>query len=236
MYFMRLKTLFFFIAMSFACFLTYARDVAEESIVIANEDSCTTESIQSAIDACIMLAQSAQSNDPEALLKAKEALMECNLKPFSSLRPQNRDEVESLDGHLVFNVAFADSLAQGKDAYRNADSINKSTADRGQMAPGKISTKTFLVKANGKSVYNFISKDRQELAVVAEPGGRVSTRIHAVNPDKGINEWHNDTVDVAKGKNSRKTSFTLPHTPSSKVCLEITNCTGIDISVVVISN
>ena len=213
-----------------------AQECVNDSIVIANEDSCSTESIQAAIDACLLLAESAKSKDTIALQKAKVAMEECKLSDFGSLRSQNRDENESLEGHLVFNVAFADSLANGKDAYKNADNINRSSTHRGQMQPGEILTKTCFIKAKGKSVYTFPSHDRQELAVVAEPGGLITTRVHAVNKTKGINEWHNDTVDVAKGRNSRKTSFNLPSRPRSQVTLEITNCTNKDITVVVISN
>lgn len=213
-----------------------AQECVNDSVVIANEDSCSTESIQAAIDACLLLAESAESKDAIALQKAKVAMEECKLSDFGSLRSQNRDENESLEGHLVFNVAFADSLANGKDAYKNADNINRSSTHRGQMQPGEILTKTCFVKSKGKSVYTFRSRDRQELAVVAEPGGLITTRVHAVNKTKGINEWHNDTVDVAKGRNSRKTSFNLPSQPRSQVTLEITNCTNKDITVVVISN
>ena len=213
-----------------------AQECVAESVVIANEDSCSTESIQAAIDACLLLAESAKSKDTIAIQKAKVAMEECKLSDFGSLRSQNRDENESLEGHLVFNVAFADSLATGKDAYKNADNINRSSTHRGQMQPGEILTKTCFVKAKGKSVYTFPSHDRQELAVVAEPGGLITTRVHAVNNTKGINEWHNDTVDVAKGRNSRKKAFNLPSRPRSQVTLEITNCTNKDISVVIISN
>lgn len=213
-----------------------AQECVNDSVVIANEDSCSTESIQAAIDACLLLAESAESKDTIALQKAKVAMEGCKLSDFGSLRSQNRDENESLEGHLVFNVAFADSLANGKDAYKNADNINRSSTHRGQMQPGEILTKTCFIKAKGKSVYTFPSHDCQELAVVAEPGGLITTRVHAVNKTKGINEWHNDTVDVAKGRNSRKTSFNLPSRPRSQVTLEITNCTNKDITVVVISN
>ena len=223
----------------FACmssFVLSAQERVNDSVVIANEDSCSTESIQAAIDACLLLAESAKSKDTIAIQKAKVAMEECKLSDFGSLRSQNRDENESLEGHLVFNVAFADSLANGKDAYKNADNINRSTAHRGQMQSGGILTKTCFIKAKGKSVYTFPSHDRQELAVVAEPGGLITTRVHAVNNTKGINEWHNDTVDVAKGRNSRKKAFNLPSRPRSQVTLEITNCTNKDISVVIISN
>ena len=138
-----------------------AQECVNDSIVIANEDSCSTESIQAAIDACLWLAESAESKDTIAIQKAKVAMEECKLSDFGSLRSQNRDENESLEGHLVFNVAFADSLATGKDAYKNADNINRSSTHRGQMQPGEILTKTCFVKAKGKSVYTFPSHDRQ---------------------------------------------------------------------------
>ena len=233
---MKIKNLIIAVIACISCNTLYAQEVMSDSIVIANEDSCNVESIQSAIDACLLLAESVESNDTCALRKAKEAMQACCLSNFGQLRQQNRDENESLDGHLVFNVAFADSLAEGKNPYNNANNINRAGTHRGQMTGGQILTKTVFVKANGKSVYTFNSRDRQELAIVAEPGGLVATRVHAVNKQAGVNEWHNDTADVAKGRNSRKTAFTLPHSPRSQVTLEIINCTNMDISVVVISN
>lgn len=236
---MKIKNIIITVLTCMTCSTLYAQEAVADSVVIANEDSCNVDGIQSAIDACLLLAKSAESNDTTALRRAKEALQACGISNFGTLRRQNRDANESLDGHLVFNVAFADSLAEGKDPYRSADDINRSTmskGQRGQTSGGKILTKTCFVKANGKSVYSFNSYDRQELAIVAEPGGLVTTRVHAVNKQAGINEWHNDTTDVAKGRNSRKTAFILPHNPASRVTLEITNCTNKDISVVVISN
>ncbi len=219
-----------------SCITIKAQENTSEPVTIANENSCHIEDIQSAVDACLLLVKSVETKDTVAILEAKEAMQACKLADFASLRPQNRDENESLNGHLVFNVAFADSLANGKAPYTNADSIYRATSHRGQMQPGEILTKTCLVKANGKSTYTFTSRDRQELAVIAEPGGLITTRVHATNKAKGIDEWHNDTVDVAKGRSSRKSAFTLPHSPNSQVTLEITNCTNKDISVVIISN
>lgn len=213
-----------------------AQKALTDSIIIPNEATCSTECIQSAIDACDLLAKSVLNNDTAAIRKAKTALEGFDISYFGSLRQQNRDERESLKGHLIFNVEFAEDLAKGKDVFVESDKYNEADLHRGQMQSGQILTKTCLVKAKGKSIYTFNSADKQELAVIAEPGGLITTRVHAVNKDKGINEWHNDTIDVSKGRSSRKTAFTLPGTPPSKVTLEITNCTNKDISVVVISN
>lgn len=216
-----------------------AQDIGPDKRIIANEDSCSTEAIQSAIDACILLVQSAEANDTTGLRMAKEALKESQISPDSSIcLPFNENRV-SLKGHMVFNENFADILANGykEEAYENADIINKLPDHRGiPMMKGKITTKTFLIPANEKCACSLSSRNRQELAVVAEPGGLVTTRIHAVNEEKGIDEWHNDTTDVAKGRNCRKSAFTLPPEPSSHITIEIQNCTNKNISVVVISN
>lgn len=218
-----------------SCITISAQSSVKDSVVIANNDSCSTTSIQSAVDACLLLVASAESGDTTALRQAKEAMEKCNFEFFSALQPSDGTAGASLDGHLIFNAEFADCLLSGKDAYKNANVISKASSHRGQLEKGVL-TKTCFIKAKGKSTYTFPSHDLQELAVVAEPGGLITTRIHAVNKQKRINEWHNDVVDVAKGRNSRKTSFRLPPYPMSQVTLEIINCTNKDISVVVISN
>ena len=233
---MKMKSIIVMLLACMASIATNGQECVKDAVVIANTDSCSTESIQSAIDACRLLAEAAESKNTTAFRKAKKAMEKCSLSNFGALRSQNRDAEKSLVGHLVFNVAFADSLANGKDAYKNSDNINRSSVHRGQMQQGGILTKTCLIKAKNKSVYTFVSSDRQELAVVAEPRGLITTRVHAVNKTKGINEWHNDTTDVTKGRSSRKTAFNLPSSPRTQVTLEITNCTSKDISVVVISN
>lgn len=233
---MIMKSLIPIILACIICIPLKAQNGESDSVIIVNEDTCSTESIQAAIDACVMLANAAATKDLDALSIAKDSMEKCNIAEFDALIRQHGNEHETLNGHLVFNTAFADSLIQGKDPYKKADTITKATSDRGQMQPGQILTKTCFVKAKGKSVYIFPTSNRQELAVVAEPGGLITTRVHAVNKAKGINEWHNDTVDVTKGRNSRKTAFTLPPNPISQVTLEITNCTNKDITVVVISN
>lgn len=231
---MKIKRFMIVVIASFLCIMVSAQEAECDSVVIANEDSCSIYTIQSAIDACIMLAESAESKDTIALRNAKNAMQAGDFAYLFKLRRQNREEESSLNGHLIFNVAFADSLAEGRDPYKDADDIDRK--HRGQSSEGQILTKTCFIKANGKAIYTFKSHDRQELAVVAEPGGLITNRIHVVNEQTKTNEWHNDTKDVTKGRNSRKSAFTLPHTPRSVVTLEITNCTNKDISVVVISN
>ena len=232
-----MKKLLLFVVACISSASIKAQEQTGDFVVFANEDSCVTGSIQSAIDACLLLAKSAESGEVAALREAKDAMKECNFNYFGALENINRSENNvSLCGHLIFNTAFADSLLNRKDAYYNADYINRTSVSRGQMHPGEILSKTCFIKAGGKSVYTFSSRNRQELAVVSEPGGLISIRIHAINEKEGINEWHNDTIDVVKGRNSRKAAFTLPRKSNTQITLEISNCTQKDITVVVISN
>ena len=79
---MKFKNLIIATFASLFCVMASAKESSKGSLVIANEDSCSVETIQSAIDACILLAQSAEANDTAAIRKAKDAMKECNLAHF----------------------------------------------------------------------------------------------------------------------------------------------------------
>lgn len=96
-------------------------------------------------------------------------------------------------------------------------------------------TKTCNIKANQSVKYSFASKGHQELAVVAEPGGLITLKIHATN-SKGLNIRFDDVNDIKKGRQQRKASFDLPTDVRNTVELEIINCTNNNISCVIISN
>lgn len=232
-----MKKLFIIAAYCALC-MSVAAQTAEssEQDIMANENCDSLSVIQSAIDVCLSFSDALASGDKDSIMQAGEAMRECNLSNFGSIRCKDDGVMAELTGHVVFNAAFADSLIAGKDAYEMADDINRSGTHRGQMKPGQILTKTCVVKAGCVTKYSFPSKGYQELAVVAEPGGRVTTRIHAVNKTTGLNRWYNDTTDVDKGRNSRKTAFELPKSSATIVTLEVKNCTNKNISFVVISN
>lgn len=220
----------FFISVFIGSFNLSAQDEVSDTTEISD----TAEIIQDAIDACIAMRDAAATGDNAALLKSAEDLQACGPVNFNGLYCQD-DTILSVNGHLVFDEAFADSLANGRDAYRHADDLNRSAAHRGRTANGAILTRTCFVKAGQSTKYSFYSKGRQELAVVAEAGGLLTMRVHVTN-NAGLNEWHNDTTDVKKGRPQRKTAFNLPNNRLNTVDLEVINCTNRDISFVVISN
>ena len=202
--------------------------------LMAQEEACTnTEEIQIVIDACIALRDAAATGDITALKQAAIALKECKTDMFSELC-FNEDSVESLDGHLVFDEAFADSLAKGRDVYRSANAIYRSATLRGQKNSGYY-TRTFCIKAEKSAKYTFSSKGPQELAVVAESGGLVSMKVHFTDSN-GLNEWRIDDTDFKRGRPFRKMAYNPPTRYRYNVELEVFNRSGCDIAFVVISN
>ena len=203
--------------------------------VSAQETSIDTLSIDNAMNICIRLRDAAATNDTIAIQQSAEDLRNLKICNFNSLRCKD-DTIASLNGHLIFDENFADSLAKDSDAYLRADEILlRSEEQRGQNPDGSISTKTCFVKAGSSTKHSFRAKGHQELAVVAEAGGLVTMKIHVTN-SAGLDERHDDTKDVAKGRPHRKTSFELPTNKTNIVELEVLNCCDKDISFVVISN
>ena len=201
----------------------------------AQNEGTDSMSIQAAIDACIAMRDAVAANDTAAIRMSAKDLREVGTTSFNSLRCKD-DYIASLNGHLVFNDVFADSLAKGNvSVYDKSDMINRSAAHRGQTADGSILTKTCFVKAGKSSKWSFASKGHQELAVVAEAGGLVTMKIHVTN-SAGLDKRFDDTKSVKVGLPQRKTSFELPTERRNTVELEIINCGNKDCSFVVISN
>ncbi len=214
--------------------LSYCPVSAQVQSPSVNDDEVVTDVIQDAIDACIAIRDAAVVGDSAVLMQSAQELRANNVVNFNSLRCKD-DTIGSLNGHLVFDEAFVDSLANGRDIYRYADDMNRSAAHRGQTANGTILTKTCFVKAGKSTKYTFASKGHQELAVVAESGGLVTMKIHVTN-NNGLDKRFDDTRDVKKGRPQRKTAFDLPNNRRNTVELEVINCSNRDITFVVISN
>lgn len=191
-------------------------------------------SIDAVFEACIAMRDAVGANDTASIRQSAKDLRDAGTASFNSLRCKD-ETIASLNGHLVFDEAFADSLAEGKNVYAKADDMNRSKARRGQTADGSILTKTCFVKAGQSTKYTFASKGHQELAVVAEAGGLVTMKIHITN-SAGLDERHDDTRSVRQGLPQRKTSFELPTNHRNNVELEILNRGEKDCSFVVISN
>ena len=136
------------IALSVFCaFNAFAQDANNESM-----------EIQAVIDACISMRDAVAAGDTAAIRQSGKDLKASGATGFNSLRCKD-DSIASLNGHLVFDEAFADSLAAGNTSvYDKADDMNRSTAHRGQTTDGSYLTKTCFVKAGKSTKWTFASK------------------------------------------------------------------------------
>lgn len=211
--------------------ITFLFFIAIAATVMAQND--TTTSFESVYSACITLRDAVGRSDSADIMHAANLLRNENVCTFGAL--ECMDDEGDLDGHLIFDEDFADSLAHGRPVMLQANSYNRELETvRGQTADGSILTKSCFAKANQSVKYRFEAKGHQELAVVAEAGGLVTLKIHVTN-NRGLNVRYDDRKDVSKGRPQRKASFDMPE-GRNIVELEVINTCNKDISFVVISN
>lgn len=153
---------------------------------------------------------------------------------FASLR-QISGETPSYKGHLIFDYDFLSDLEKyGNTVYDNSDKYTKSN-NRVLIPDNSILVKTCFVRGNSSVTYQFITRGYQELAIVAEPSGLVSAKVHVTNSG-GYDEWYGDSGDNTIGKPYKHIYFETPKNIRSSVTMVVRNHTAHDITFAVISN
>ena len=102
------------------------------------------------VAAYINLRDAAAISDTIVLKQVAEQLRRYNPSDFKTFHLAE-DETMSLNGHIVFDEAFADSLSKGVDIYQQSDSLNRAIGERsvGMQTPrGRLQSKTVIIKAN----------------------------------------------------------------------------------------
>lgn len=138
----------------------------------------------------------------------------------------------SFNGHFVFDEVFIDSLVYGRKVYAFAQRYAERRSIRGTSSGGTVFDRTAIVRKQSSMKFSLVTKGRQELAVVTEPGGMVTLHIY----DKTHGKWFNDTQDVKKGKPARCAVLDLPKNERTQLEIEIINVTDKDISFVILGN
>lgn len=195
------------------------------------QDPSLSPQTQAVYEACIRLTKAIGSGSKAGLQAANKAFKACQAKEFAQLEVLD-DHPLSLNNHFIFDEVFIDSLIAGRHVYQFAQRYADSRAVRGFSSSGNIFVATHAVSGNSSASFSFRSKGRQELAVVAEPGGKITLRVH----DKTHNTWYNDTEKVKEGESSRLLVFDLPENEVSVLEVEVINTTSRDISFAIISN
>ena len=181
-------------------------------------------------DACVSIRTAVASGSAPALCEANSILKSARIGHFGILKCISGESL-SLDGHLVFDHEFIDSLLVSRNVYRFAQSYLDKSMRRGTSSADKVFMKTSCVKAFEALQYKFNAKGRQELALVTEPGGLVNFKVYDTRNDI----WHNDDDDLNVGKSSHYRVFDIPEGVSG-IVVEVINKTDEDISFVIISN
>lgn len=186
--------------------------------------------VQATIDACLALRAAIGTGSNEGLKQANKAFIACGVQPFNKLRC--REEEISLKGHFVFDHEFVDSLIKNRKVYKFAQQYVDRSTQRSTSSSGKVFTKSCMVKGKKSITYTLTAKGTQYIAVVTEPKGLVTLRIH----DKTNDKWYNDTDDVNVGCPSRIKTLDLPRNKQNLLEIEIINTSKKDISFVIIGN
>ena len=189
------------------------------------------------VAAYINLRDAAAINDTVALRQVAEQLRRYDPSDFKTFHLAE-DETMSLNGHIVFDEAFADSLSKGVDIYQQSDSLNRAIGERsvGMQSPrGRLQSKTVIIKANQTASCTFVAKGVKKIAVVAEGGGRVSMTMQGLYKNKPYTQYV-DTEKVKKGMPHRTGTLALREDCLSTVLMKIKNCVQKDISIVITMN
>lgn len=189
------------------------------------------------VAAYINLRNAAAINDTVVLKQVAEQLRRYNPSDFKTFHLAE-DETMSLNGHIVFDEAFADSLSKGVDIYQLSDSLNRAIGERsvGMQTPrGRLQSKTVIIKANQTASCTFVAKGVKKIAVVAEGGGRVSMTMQGLYKNKPYTQYV-DTEKVKKGMPHRTGTLALREDCLSTVLMKVKNCVQKDISIVITMN
>lgn len=189
------------------------------------------------VAAYINLRDAAAINDTVALRQVAEQLRRYDPSDFKTFHLVE-DETMPLNGHIVFDEAFADSLSKGVNIYHQSDSLNRAIGERsvGMQSPrGRLQSKTIFIKANQTASCTFVAKGVKKIAVVAEGGGRVSMTMQGLYKNKPYTQYV-DTEKVKKGKLHRTGALALREDCLSTVLMKIKNCVQKDISIVITMN
>lgn len=185
--------------------------------------------VKSVCDICLNIRQAYQVRNIELLKTYNESFKDYNPMFFNGLKCLDNTET-SLSGHFFFNPLYIDGIIRGDDLM----SFNETGTPRSlfKSVDGSVFIKNCCVLAKKSTKYSFLSRGRQEIAIISEPDGFVTLRVH----DKTHDKWYNDLNNIKMGQPSRFISIDLPSTERTELELEVINTTQKDISFVIVSN
>lgn len=197
------------------------------SVTFAQQQLC--KEMREVFDACWAMRTAISAGNATSLKSANEDFKRCNVLHFKDLTPEESDII-SLNGHFVWNDEFVDSLIKNRKVREYAQKYAELKRQTGKR--GAIYVKTYAVKSKGVAKFFFPTTKHQEIAVIAEPRGKISLRMQGMRTKNSSN----DDQDVRRGQEYRIRTFDTPKGVSETIELQVINCSKRDISFVVICN
>ena len=172
------------------------------------------------------------SRDTQLLSKINEELKKYEVSYIQGIDCISNDE-PSLEGHLIFDTEYIDYLIQSIPAANFEKYYKQYKSVRGAVDATAICTKTFAVRAYGKTRLKYCDYGGwSEFAIITEPGGLVNVVIR--NKTLGTTRELNENT----GKGSPLCQFPQIYEEGkfNEVEIDVINCTDKDISFVVVSS
>ena len=189
--------------------------------------------MQSTYDACLQLQTAIGSGNTPTLREANQNLKDCKTTYFSSLEVEEEEFQPSFNGHFLFDYEFVDSLIVNRAVYQFAQRYAERCAERSIFSSSSdVYTRCCMVGGKTSTKMTYVSRGHQELALVTEPGGLITIRIH----DLKHNKWYNDNTMENEGISSRIHVFDLPKNEVATIEVEVINRSEKDVSFVIICN
>lgn len=176
---------------------------------------CAQTVVDKAIDACIGISAAAREGSTTKMKSSLAALRACDASPLV-LRVEGQQG--DLDGHMVFDEEYIDSLISNRMVLKEAKRYAKMRNTRGTGASA-CRIGTYVADPGASLTFKTSGRGQKTVGVVGEPDGMFSMTI----TDKAKKQLYTDTKDVKKGQNSRRATVTLPEKSATTIYITVTN-------------
>lgn len=187
--------------------------------------------VEQVIDACVSISNGLKTGSDDKLKSGLGALKSHDVKPFSNLRPMSGETID-LDGHLLFDEEFVDSLIVNRLAMKEARRYAKIRKSRAGGSAKGCRMDTYAIEGGKAVTFKTSARGAKKIAIVGEPDGLFSLRI----TEKSGKVLYTDTDDVKTGRSVRVADFKLPENAASTILIEVSNRGKLDKSFAIITN
>lgn len=192
-----------------------------------------SEEMERAVGICKSISDAVYGSSTAPLKAANRGFKSANIIEFGFLRLEKGNSEMDIDGHLLFDEEFIDSLIVNRKVIAFSKKYNEKRRNRASAGKkGSIQLSTKALGAGQKAVWKTFNRDIAEYALVAEPNGLFTMTIR---DDKG-NVLYAETKDNKKGAPVRRARLELPSGKRTNLLIEVVNRGDRDASFALLGN